>query len=538
MESIKVMAPNPRYFRGVRDSAFKRNHTRLVESHDQQYIERHDLTKIIGEAWEKCLTQKPSNPLQFLANLLDPVSQRQLVLRLQDDIADLKAERETHPSLGGNIVLMSDEDIERVQVSFESILCEVSISKMFYSEIEVRSPDVAERLQKFDEKISTGVRNDPTQQFLPLLRLFTDHLREMSVVEGYVRGVARSHISFGIVERDYHIICNGILSLIRRHLMTESKIRDNQIKKAWVKLHALISITMAAGSQMRELHVKHQTSLVPSDDELSLIRLSLSRVTNRESAAAAIVRGALDLSPEISDILNIKKISPTEMGVKLLDGVGLVIDLLENRGFKPAVDYLQVLGQRHLHYGVSESLYPVIGQALLSAIHHSLLKDTDNRVDTILSAWRKALDAFVGMLQNPLVPGATQPTAATMVSDLRYESTTAPQLESDLAAIANGRATPDLSGETQELSHILGDISNVPVSSKQLKGLFQKYDIDNVEWISKEMMINIVASQEEFGVPTSREKISKQIDGILKTDRSVRITFHQFSIIMLKISQR
>eukprot|EP01060_Flectonema_neradi_P002534 TRINITY_DN1158_c2_g1_i4.p1 TRINITY_DN1158_c2_g1~~TRINITY_DN1158_c2_g1_i4.p1 ORF type:complete len:546 (+),score=116.77 TRINITY_DN1158_c2_g1_i4:41-1678(+) len=544
MESIEMMTPAPRYFRGVKDLAFKRAHVRLVKEHDQQYIERHDLTRIIDEAWEKCLTQKPTNPLSFLANQLDPHTQRDIVLKLQDQIADLKAEKRSDPFLEGCIISMNDNDIERVQASFASVMCEVALEEMFYSEVSERSADISDRLQKFDEKVTTGPNADPTQRFLPLLRLVTDHLKNPSVVEGYVRGVARRHIKEGIIERDYHVICNAFLSIIRRHLFAESKHRDSEVKKAWVKLHGLISITMAAGGQMRDLHVKHQTSLMPTEEELKLIRMSLNRVTDRASAAAAIVRGVLDLSPEIAEIIETKKITPTAMGEKLLDGVDLVIELLGTRGSKPAIDYLHVLGQRHLHYGVNESLYPIVGQALLSAIHHSLAKDTERRVDVILSAWRKALDILIGMAKNPLMEGASQPTAATMVlSDLRSETKIANlQLEADLAAVASGRATPDLSGETHEISHLLGDVSNVPVSTKQLKDLFDNYDVDNAEWISKEMMVDILASQEEFGVPISREKISLQIDDIIKKHKlnhqSGKINFHLFSVVMLKISQR
>ena len=534
-ERITLKAPHSRYNRGVKDVGFKNSHMRLVREHDKMFIERHNLAGRIDEAWEKCLVQKPADPLVYIANMLAPFEERKLVLQLQDELADMKATHPSRPELSSCVMFVSEEESALVVDSFTSMMAEASIMEEFYGEIATHSQELSDRLRGFDDACS-----DPCQQFLGMLRLFTNNIAQPSLTEGFIRDLARRHIAYGIIERDYNLICSCVLHLVRRHLLQHAKERNNAVKRAWVKLHSLMSTTMAAGSQMRELHAKHQTSLSPCEEDLVLIRESLQRVKDKESAAAAIARGMMEISPAAAAVVRGKGLTPTMIGMKLLDGVELIVDMLQERGLKPALSYLQYLGHRHAGYGVTQAMYPAVGQALLSAASHSLAKDSELLVDHVTRAWRKTLDSLSGILKRPLLEGEVVPSSATMrVSELRHDSEMDPHLEEDMTNIVSGRATPELD-PTHSIDKLVGDVSGVPVSDAHLQALFKKYDRDGCEWLTLDTMLEVVMSQECFGVPLNEAKVRAQIEAIVagaRTGKS-RVNFHLFSIIMLRLAQR
>eukprot|EP01063_Lacrimia_lanifica_P030051 TRINITY_DN4710_c1_g1_i1.p1 TRINITY_DN4710_c1_g1~~TRINITY_DN4710_c1_g1_i1.p1 ORF type:complete len:581 (+),score=248.64 TRINITY_DN4710_c1_g1_i1:82-1824(+) len=574
---LDIAPPNPRHTRGVKNATFRRNHHRFVKEHDKHYVDRHNLAAIVDEAWDKCMMQKPAEPLRYIANLLDPFSERKLVLQLQEEIASLKARHALEataaagyssaapkpPPRGaspqpprrrgqgeadpdgnalntvGTVMVLSDDECAKVNDSFQYLLLHETLAEQLNDEIAARDEHVAARLQGFDDQAA-----DPAQRFLPLLRLATQHLHQPSLIEGFVRGVARKHRTYGIIERDYPIITSAFLTLIRRHLLREVQGRDDLTKRAWVSLHAFISTTMAAGTQCVPLHAKHQTCLAMSLDDVKRVKESMTKIKDKASAAAAVARGIVDMSPRAAKILEDRGMTPTRMGQNLLDAVELVVDMLETRGFEAAMQYLLVLGQRHTGYGVDQSLFPIVGQALLSAAHHSLAKDSETMVDEVCKAWKRAMDAVVGLLLNPLAEGAPLPSVSTMcVSDLRKETEVmVPNLEEDLSELLQGRATPQVSPRAAEqtIRETVGDVSNVPVSDEHLRRLFDRYDVEKSQWLSRDTMIDIVMSQEAFGVPLQRDRVARQIDTILVQSKAGRgqITFHLFSIIMLKMSQR
>ena len=550
--ALHVSPPNLRHSRGVKDGAFKRSHARFVSEHDKAYIERHGLSDRVSAAWATCMLQKPADPLAFLSNALRPFAERPTVLRLQEELSDARAaggaEGPVTARFAGTMTVLGDEEAAAVEASFETLLLDPLLQEEFYTALEEASPDVAHRLRCFDAEAT-----DACGTFPGMLRLVCDNLRRPYIIEGFVRDVARRHVAYGIVERDYDVVCGAWLALVRRHLLRLATERDDATKLAWVRLHALVSTAMAAGGEMRELHAKHQTALAMSPDDLRLVRESLGKVRDRAAAAAAVARGVMDLSPAAAAVLEARGVSPTQMGSKLLGGAELLVEMLEGRGLAPALAYLRVLGQQHEAYGVRPAMYPAVGQALLSAASHSLRVDSEEAVGRALRAWRRALDVAAGLLRRPLAAGDALPSAAaTLVrSELRQETPVLPRLEEDLADVVSGRATPEqrdaggAAGEGREgygggVCRAVGDVSNVPVAEGDLRRLFDRYDADGSQWIAKDAMVDILMSQEQFGVPLARVKVARQVDELMRHARvgGEQINFFLFSMIMLKLSQR
>eukprot|EP01065_Artemidia_motanka_P024737 TRINITY_DN29640_c0_g1_i1.p1 TRINITY_DN29640_c0_g1~~TRINITY_DN29640_c0_g1_i1.p1 ORF type:complete len:588 (+),score=205.23 TRINITY_DN29640_c0_g1_i1:47-1765(+) len=529
----------------TREAKWQREHARVLTAHDEEYVALHGLSEKLSGAWDSCLRQKPSDPLSYLAEKLDPTQTRRAVLELQQELDDARADglgqhgAAVAPSRRQHrrVRAVHDADVRLVRASFAELLTQPTLLEEVWLELSALAPQAAALLRAHD-----SAAEDQSVKLLPLLRLATDHLDRLSTVEAFLRGVARGHVSAGVMPRDYGAVSAAVLRVVRRWSRSRADKHANEVKRSWLRLYGFMSTAMAAGAEGVALHPTHRAALEPSAEDVRNVKESLARVPSKAGAATAIARLLIDLSPRAAEVIKKRGSAVPRIGNVLLDAASLIADMLERGGSGAALSYLTELGVKHEEqYGVGRELYPFVGQALLAALDHSLGKEADEEAAELVRAWQRALDLICGILSVPLPEGAPMPTAEVMaVSDLSTETrNTAPDVEADMAAVARGRATPEPEEDDGAAQH--GDVSNVPIGDRQLRALFKRYDTRHLNWLSRDQVVRVYMSQESFGLPVTKEKAGKAVDELLRkysSRQDGRVTFEEFSIVMLQIAQR
>eukprot|EP01062_Namystynia_karyoxenos_P056450 TRINITY_DN47415_c0_g1_i1.p1 TRINITY_DN47415_c0_g1~~TRINITY_DN47415_c0_g1_i1.p1 ORF type:complete len:629 (+),score=180.14 TRINITY_DN47415_c0_g1_i1:84-1889(+) len=556
-------SPRQRPLSAARAREWRWQRERALTAHDEEYIGRHGLAAKLGEAWDNCLRQKPAEPLSYLADKLHPTQTRRAVLQLQQELDDAVAQgglvRGNASPRGRRRVrvrAVSDQQVEAVRESFSELVKQPTLTDEVWLELAAISPHAAALLRAHDDECS-----DAACRLLPLLRLATDHLDRLGTVEGFLRGAGRRHLSAGVTPADYAAVTAALLRVVRRWAARRADERAAEQKRAWLKLYGFASTAMAAGAEGVALHPTHRSSLEPQPDEIRHVRESLARLKDRAGAGTAVARVLLDICPRAAEVLKRRGTRVPRLGHMLIDAADLVSGMLAKRGPDPAIAYLAEVGVRHEeNYKVGRELYPFVGQALLAALDHSLGREAEDEATLLSRAWQRALDLIFGILADPLPEGTAVPTAEILaVSDLSGETPLeCTNVEADMAAVARGRATPtqgDDEGDAgspprhgaregesgEDPAARFGDVSNVPVGDRQLRALFERYDRRKLNWLSRDTVVRIYMSQESFGLPVTKAQAERQVDDLLRkysTRGDGRVTFEEFSIVMLKVAQR
>jgi len=137
-------------------------------------------------------------------------------------------------------------------------------------------------------------------------------------------------------------------------------------------------------------------------DKIDLVRRSWALVAPYKTAVAALFyRHLLTLDPALKPLFNGDM---AVQGEKLMSMIGAALTLLD----RPAqlLPVLHSLGGRHHGYGVRDSHYAVVGQALLQTLQ-------DGLADAFTHGVRAAWTSVYGVLASEMMAGA----AAALRSD-------------------------------------------------------------------------------------------------------------------------
>ncbi|KAJ9444191.1 hypothetical protein DIPPA_14496 [Diplonema papillatum] len=530
-----------RYAKGLKDDAFRRSHRAFVAQHDKAYVDKHALAAAVDEAWEKCMHRKPADPRVFLANALHPAAEDELLRQLRDDAAAGVAGAQ--PAIESRLLLPTAAEAAAVNAAFAALVREPAAEDRVYHAVAraARSAAVADRLKAFDRDCG-----DRLCSLLPLFRGLCAHLDRPAVAGEIARVAVRRHVRAGILERDYTAFCGGLLAVADEAAAAERRAAGGRVEAAWMRVHTLVAVSMTIGGKGLDPAAAADGCLDLQDGDADTVRATLRDLAasnNREAAAAVAARGVVDLSPAAAEVLRRHGISPTAFGLKMLDGVELVVDLVQSRGAGSAAKYLHVLGDRHASLGVTPNLYPVVGQALLSSLHHGLAAQASQQAAARSRAWRKALCTALYFLRKaanpppPWVPGegSDPPPARSEPASPHIASApvpTPPPPRRRASQILRQDAVPP------GASYANSDISNVPVTDEQLRRVFDEVVPPGKAGIPLDAMVRTVLEQDSLGVPVSKERVRRQIAEVLAKHGRNDIDFALFSVIMLRLSQR
>ena len=105
-----------------------------------------------------------------------------------------------------------------------------------------------------------------------------------------------------------------------------------------------------------------------SPEKIALVRGSWQKVLPIKEAAAELFYGRLfELDPSLRPMF---KGDMAEQGSKLMTMLNMVVNSLDN--FGPLLGAVENLGRRHVAYGVTESHYDTVGNALLWTLEKGL----------------------------------------------------------------------------------------------------------------------------------------------------------------------
>lgn len=128
-------------------------------------------------------------------------------------------------------------------------------------------------------------------------------------------------------------------------------------------------------------------------EQISLVRDSWSRVVPIADQAAILFYGKLfELDPSLQPMF---KGDMTEQGKKLMRMIGIAVDNLDR--LEEVVPAVQELGVKHLEYGVKNSQYDTVGEALLWTLGQGL---GDNFTTDVMSAWTDVYGLLAGTMKD------------------------------------------------------------------------------------------------------------------------------------------
>jgi len=128
-------------------------------------------------------------------------------------------------------------------------------------------------------------------------------------------------------------------------------------------------------------------------EQISMIRDSWEKVVPIADQAAALFYGRLfELDPALRPMF---KGDMTEQGKKLMQMIGVAVDNLDT--LDEIVPAIQEMGVRHLGYGVKNSHYDTVGEALLWTLGQGL---GDAFTPQLKMAWTDVYTLLAGTMKD------------------------------------------------------------------------------------------------------------------------------------------
>jgi hemoglobin-like flavoprotein len=128
-------------------------------------------------------------------------------------------------------------------------------------------------------------------------------------------------------------------------------------------------------------------------EQISLVRDSWSRVVPIADQAAILFYGKLfELDPSLKPMF---KSDMTEQGQKLMRMISIAVDNLDR--LDEVVPAVQELGVKHLEYGVKNSQYDTVGEALLWTLGRGLGSAFTTEV---MAAWTDVYGLLAGTMKD------------------------------------------------------------------------------------------------------------------------------------------
>jgi hemoglobin-like flavoprotein len=130
-----------------------------------------------------------------------------------------------------------------------------------------------------------------------------------------------------------------------------------------------------------------------SPEQITLVRDSWNRVLPIADQAAIVFYGKLfELDPSLQPMF---KGDMTEQGKKLMRMIGIAVDNLDR--LDEVVPAVQELGVKHLEYGVKNSQYDTVGEALLWTLGRGL---GDAFTTEVMCAWMDVYGLLAGTMKD------------------------------------------------------------------------------------------------------------------------------------------
>jgi len=126
--------------------------------------------------------------------------------------------------------------------------------------------------------------------------------------------------------------------------------------------------------------------------QVELVQNTFERVRPAAAqTAAAFYARLFELDPSLRPLF---KAGMEDQGQKLMTTLALAVAGLKN--LEELVPALQMLGKRHVDYGVKDEHYPTVGRALLETLERGLGDAFDGETK---SAWADAYALMAGVMQ-------------------------------------------------------------------------------------------------------------------------------------------
>jgi hemoglobin-like flavoprotein len=128
-------------------------------------------------------------------------------------------------------------------------------------------------------------------------------------------------------------------------------------------------------------------------EQVTLVRETWAQVVPIADKAAGLFYGKLfELDPALKPLF---KGDMTEQGQKLTKMIGIAVDHLDK--LEEIVPAVQDLGVRHLEYGVKNSHYDTVGEALLWTLGQGL---GDAFTTEVMNAWTDVYTLLAGTMKD------------------------------------------------------------------------------------------------------------------------------------------
>lgn len=132
--------------------------------------------------------------------------------------------------------------------------------------------------------------------------------------------------------------------------------------------------------------------------ELELVHATFTRVEDTDALAAMFYRRLFALEPSLRSLF---KGDMEDQGQKLVTTLAMAVNGL--RKLELLAPALEMLGRRHVAYGVKDEHYPIVRRALVDALAESL---GDTFTNDARAAWENAYDTIAGTMRRAAA-GAT-----------------------------------------------------------------------------------------------------------------------------------
>lgn len=127
-------------------------------------------------------------------------------------------------------------------------------------------------------------------------------------------------------------------------------------------------------------------------EKIALVRSSWQQVLPIQDTAAQLFYGQLfELDPSVRSLF---KGDMTEQGRKLMAMINTVVNSLDALG--PILGTIEALGRRHVAYGVTETHYDTVGNALIWTLGQGLGQQFTPAVE---DAWAEAYDTLASAMK-------------------------------------------------------------------------------------------------------------------------------------------
>lgn len=230
------------------------------------------------------------------------------------------------------------------------------------------------------------------QKLVDMLQVVVEGLRAPSELASQLAALGARHLQYGVVDSDYHAVANAFMAAIEALLGPHFTV---EMRLAWTAAFRLIATGMKAGAAAADAELASDAGAGPvSVRQRKLVQGSWRLLQGKTARLARMFYGALFArEPSMRTLFADDMTSQRGRFLAAIDVAVTGLDDIST--LRPVV---AELGQRHIGYGVRESDYEVVAQALIAALQRCL---GDIFTPELRSAW---IETY-GMLAQMMLDG-------------------------------------------------------------------------------------------------------------------------------------